>query len=108
MGTVIYHYLKTSLYVGINLALAYIVVRLLLKHYPRILNGKVRLILLMIGTASLLVAGIGKLGWHSGITTYGGDSNSENLNDAIFLILSHVGTFCIFLDFSKTLSENKK
>ena len=73
---------------------------LLLKCYPKILDGKFRLILLLIGAALLLIAGIGKLGWHSGITTYDGDSSSEKLNDAIFVILSYLGTFCIFLDLS--------
>ena len=108
MGKVIFHYLKTSLYVGINLVIAYIVARNLLKCYPRILDGKFRLILLLIGTALLLIAGIGKLGWHSGITTYDGDSSPEKLNNVIFLMLSHLGAFCIFLNLSLTLSENQK
>jgi hypothetical protein len=103
-----FHYLKTSLYVGINLVVAYIVARLLLKYYSRIFDGKFKLILLLVGTALLLIAGIGKLGLHSGIITWGGESGPEKFNDAIFLILSHLGTFCIFLDLSLALSENKK
>ena len=106
MEKVSFHYLKTSLYVGINFVVAYIVARLLLKCYPRILEGKFRLILLLVGAALLLIAGIGKLGWHSGITTYDGDSNPEKLNDVFFVILSYLGTFCIFLDLSLALSEN--
>lgn len=106
MKKVSFHYLKISLQVGINLVVVYIVARLLLKCYPKILDGKFRSILLLIGAALLLIAGIGKLGWHSGITTYDGDSSSEKLNNAIFVILSYLGTFCIFLDLSLTLSEN--
>ena len=106
MGKVIFHYLKTSLHVGTNLVIAYIVAMILFKCYPRILDGKFRLILLLIGAALLLIAGIGKLGWHSGITTYHGGSSPEKLNDAFFIILSGLGTFCIFLDLSLTLSEN--
>jgi len=108
MGKVIFHYLTTSLYVGINLVIVYIVVKFLLKCYPKILGGKFRLILLLFGTALLLIAGIGKLGWHSGITTYDGNSNPEKFNNVIFLILSHLGAFCIFLDLSLALSENQK
>ncbi len=106
MGKVTFHYLKTSLYVGINFVVAYIVARLLLKCYPRIFDGKFKLIILLIGTALLLIAGIGKLGLHSGIVTWTGETMPEKFNNTIFFILSHLGTFCIFLDLSLTLSEN--
>jgi TRAP-type C4-dicarboxylate transport system permease small subunit len=65
-----------------------------------------QVILVCLGTAFLLVAGIGKLGWS--IQTYDGTTPAENLNEYIFLVLSHIGTFLIFVDIFLIASSNLK
>lgn len=106
MKNVISHYSWTLLYAVIVFFLAFIVSFVIRIYYKRFITRKLRIILLALGTLCLLVAGIGKLGWHSGITTWDGGSTAENLNEIVFWVLSIMGSFCIFLDLSLSLTKN--
>ena len=117
LRTVIQHYINTFVGVAINILFAFGLawllkykcanrfVRLDRSKWAKSVVEKRQVILVCLGSALLLVAGIGKLGWS--IQTYGGTTPAENLNERIFLVLSHLGTFLIFVDISLT-ALNKK
>ena len=104
MRIVICHYIKTFIHVAVNFSLAWVLVYFLKTKYPKLLTKRKRITFLIAGTGFLLVAGIGKLGWP--IQTYNGDSLAEDINSWIFLILSHIGTFLLFIDLVY-ISSNK-
>jgi hypothetical protein len=93
---VIFHYFYIFIGVAINFIIAILFVCLSRSKFPKLINKHARLVYLIIGTGFLLVAGIGKLGWS--IQTYSGNTPAENLNERIFLFLSHIGTFFLFID----------
>jgi len=106
MRTVVFHYFKTALHVGINFTLAF-AFALLLKHKcTKFITEKNLSMLLIVSSACLLIAGIGKLGWS--IQTLGGNTPAENLNQTIFLCLSHFGTFLLFTYFILIIPRNKE
>jgi hypothetical protein len=108
--TVIQQYVVTFVFVFINMLFAFGLVRLL-KHkvasfkLAKFIVKNKHIMLGCFGTAILLVAGIGKLGWS--IQTVGGTTPAEKLNEYIFWVLSCVGTFLVFVDIFLTALNDK-
>ena len=94
--TVIFHYFYTFVSVAVNFIVALLFVCFSRSKYPKLINKHIRLVYLIVGSGFLLVASIGKLGWS--IQTYGGNTPAERLNEWIFLFLSRIGTFLLFID----------
>jgi hypothetical protein len=94
--TVIFNYFYAFISVAVNLGVALLFVCFSKSKYPKLINKHIRAVYLIVGTSFLLVAGIGKLGWS--IQTWDGNAPAESLNEWIFLILSHIGTFLLFID----------
>ena len=95
MSKVIFHYFITAVSVVGNIACAWVVHSLIRKRFRKLIVDRNLVALLIISAGFLLLAGIGKLGWS--IQTYGGETSLEKLNNCLFLILSHIGTFLLFL-----------
>lgn len=94
--TVIFHYFYTFVGVAVNFIFALLFVCFSRSKCPKLINKHIRLVYLIVGSGFLLVASIGKLGWS--IQTFGGNTPAEKLNEGIFLFLSHIGTFLLFID----------
>jgi len=106
MREVIFHYFRIFVYVGLSFFIALTTSYIFNKQYKRFITSKFKIVLLVLGTSFLLVAGIGKLGWHSEITTWTG-SQAEKWNDNIFCILSYLGSFFVFLDICLSFFQDK-
>jgi hypothetical protein len=98
---VVLHYVLTAIYVTINIGLAFFTAWLIAIKRPQWVTDGKKAFLLVVGTGILLVAGVGKLGWS--IQTMVGTTPAEQMNEAIFLTLSHVGTFILFLEVALTI-----
>ena len=96
MNVVLQHYLIASLTVVINFSIASVVAWLMEWKDPHIGILRNKFIIIIIGTIILLIAAIGKLGWS--IQTWNGNTSIEQLNNQIFWILSHLGSFLIFFE----------
>ena len=96
MRTIIFNYLSTALFVVSVAILAWVVGQFLRRGCPKLALARIRPFLFLCGTGALLVAGIGRLGWD--IQTIDGHSPAEKLDQNIFLVLSLLGTFFIFLE----------
>lgn len=96
MNIVIQHYLIASLTVVINFTIASVVAWLVEWKAPHIWILRNKFIIIIIGTMIFLIAAIGKLGWS--IQTWNGNTSPEQLNNQLFWILSHLGSFLIFFE----------
>jgi len=105
LTTVIFHYFYTFICVAVNFIFALLFVHLSRLKCPKLINKDIRLIYLIVGACFLLVASIGKLGWS--IQTIGGNTPAERLNEWICIILSHIGTFFLFIDLNYTCLSQK-
>lgn len=103
--TVIFHYFYTFIFVAVNFIFALLFVRFSRSKCPKLINKHIRLVYLIVGAGFLLVASIGKSGWS--IQTWSGDTPPERLNEWIFIILSHIGTFLLFIDLNYTYLSQK-
>jgi hypothetical protein len=65
---------------------------------------KARTACFLVGSALLLVVGIGRLGWS--IQTIDGHSPPERLDQVLFLILSLAGTFLLVFEYFAGHSTN--
>lgn len=88
---VINHYLTSFLFVIVTLFVSYLTV-----YFFQTLLIKLPVFVYIVGgSVFILTSTIGKLGWK--VQTWGGDTNQEKLNHNIFLLLSHLGTFLLFI-----------
>ena len=95
MGKVIIFWLIAGISVAANAGISFWCTKLIKSKFSRLANEKNSDIILICSAAFLLWAGIGKLGWS--IQTIDGKTLPERSNIAIFWILSHVGTFLLFV-----------
>jgi len=102
LSTVIFHYFGVLIQVAVNFIVALLYVRWLRSRCPKLINKHMRLVYLLIAAGFLLVASIGKLGWS--VQTYNGHTDAERLNECIFIILSHIGTWFLFVDLNSALA----
>lgn len=100
MRGVVFNYVRSGLYVVIEFVFAWALVTFFLGKYSLWRSDRTRLVLFLLGTGILLVAGIGRLGWP--IQTIGGSSPAEKVNQGIFLVLSLSGTFLLLLNYFLT------
>jgi hypothetical protein len=98
MSRVIQNYLWTALVVTLALSSAYWASWFIAREFSPTEVDRGRQIAFAAGTAMLLVAGIGRLGWN--IQTYKGQSAAEKADRLIFWVLSVGGTFLLVLDFA--------
>jgi len=105
LTTVIFHYFYTFIFVAANFICALLFVRFSRSKCSKLINEHIRLVYLIVGAGFLLVASIGKLGWS--IQTWDGNTPAESLNEWIFIILSHIGTFLLFIDLNYTCLSQK-
>lgn len=94
MNQVLLHYLKTFGYVLLNLMMAASAVHLLKVYLSCTIIQEFQGWLIILGTTSLLVAGIGRLSWS--IQSWSGETTPEKLNNVLFYSFSHVGAFLLF------------
>ncbi len=97
MSEVILNYFKTIALVGVIFLIAWITARKAQIRTPSLCRGKARRACFLVGSAFLLVAAIGRLGWS--IQTIDGHSPPERLDQVLFLILSLVGTFLLVFEY---------
>lgn len=97
MDVVIFNYIKAAVIVVGDFGAAWAFARWARKRLPLFRSKAIRVILFLVGTGALFVAGIGRLGWD--IQTWSGSSPAERLDQSIFIILSAVGTFLLMLDY---------
>ncbi|MFC1536110.1 hypothetical protein ACFL4H_01930 [Candidatus Neomarinimicrobiota bacterium] len=78
------------------MAIAYFSAKIINTYLSSNLSDRTLSIILLIGTAILLTAGIGRLGYE--IQTWGGTTPLENMNKLVFRILTHLGSYILFTD----------
>ena len=105
LTTVIFRYFYIFIQVAVNFIFAFLFVRFSRSKCPKLINKHIRLVYLIVGAGFLLVASVGKSGWS--IQTYGGNTPAERLNEWIFIILSHIGTFLLFIDLNYACLSQK-
>jgi hypothetical protein len=103
MNNVIKNYFKNILIVGILLFVLKFLVDYLADVFTFLLSAKIRLIIFFVGTWMLLVATIGRLGWH--IQTWDGNSPAESLDKILFWLFAVVGTAFIIADYFLVLKN---
>lgn len=114
--SVIQNYIVTFVYVIISMLIAFGFAWSLNKYanklgwlgrfkWAKFIIKNRQVVLMCLSSVFLLVAGIGGLGW--AIQTYDGTTPAEKLNKYIFLVLSYVGTFLMFVDIFLTALNDK-
>jgi hypothetical protein len=101
---VILNYCKNILIVGFFLVGLKYFVDYITRIFPFLLSTKIRIIVFMVGSAMLLVAAIGRLGWE--IQTWDGNSTAERVDDILFWTFSVFGTALIIVDYFLGLQKN--
>lgn len=95
---VIGNYLLAAIYVVLDFALAWAAAWVATRKAPNLASSRYRTVAFVFGSALLLIAGIGRLGWS--IQSLGGVSPPEALDRSIFLGLSLVGTFLLVMEYA--------
>lgn len=98
MKEVILNYLKTFGFIAIVFPPAFLTASFLKAKCSFLLTPKIHSIITLIGTVLLILAGLGKLGWS--IQTASEQSQPEQLENAIFWVLTCSGMFIIFIEWS--------
>ena len=88
------HWFHYFLFIALDFAIAYRIANFIKSKYPKLITKKFLDILLISSSFILLYAGIGKVGWS--IQTWAGDTTPENVNNAIFQVLTFLGGFLLF------------
>ena len=103
MSQVWLNYAKVIGFIGSNFCLALAVSWFLRSKLAFEPSARVHALVILAGTAFLLVAGLGKLGWT--LQTWDGNTPPEQLNDLLFRIFSYLGMFFVFFEWVWSYSK---
>ena len=96
MNDVFATYMWTSTWVLVEILFSWGLAKTVIRRWPRFVTRICKFLLIVTGTAFLLIAGVAELGWE--IVTLEGDSPAEDLNKYLFWIFSMFGGFLVFLE----------